>query len=285
MKRVLFILLMAIATTVGYSQTLKERLASFDNSVFVEKVMELDSLSLEHFYNKEYDEALDAAQKELDALQKAFGADDTICVNVLAFISRCYFRQGAAKKALEYGLKSAELYGEKCSRENIAYANLIDNVALYYTTLEDYKNAEKYSDEAVRIHNKYFVNDKEMGGVLAHAAEIKSILGKIDEAVPLQEHALSVIENDEGNHSEHYLNELKYMKRPTKQMRSLNSCRRKGSMDMCLRSWNSILPKSAASTMRTPTIAASITSIIISMLQRCLRQQCIFLIGQRMHPM
>ena len=213
MKRVLFILLMAIATTVGYSQTLKERLASFDNSVFVEKVMELDSLSLEHFYNKEYDESLDAAQKELDALQKAFGADDTICVNVLAFISRCYFRQGAAKKALEYGLKSAELYGEKCSRENIAYANLIDNVALYYTTLEDYKNAEKYSDEAVRIHNKYFVNDKEMGGVLAHAAEIKSILGKIDEAVPLQEHALSVIENDEGNHSDHYLNELKYMKR------------------------------------------------------------------------
>jgi len=215
MKRLLFILLLAITTTVGYSQTqnIRERLAVLDNKVVVDRILELDSLGLYHFYNKEYNEALDASLKELDLLQKAFGADDTICVNELAFISRCYFRQGANKKALEYGLKSAELYGEKCSKENVKYANLIDNVALYYTNVEDYKNAEKYSDEAVRIHSKYFVNDKEMGGVLAHAAEIKSILGKIDEAVPLQEHALSVIENAEGNHSEHYINELKYMKR------------------------------------------------------------------------
>ena len=177
------------------------------------RIIELDNKALRQFANKEYNEALATALEELEFIKKEESENYRGQAFLLAFISRCYFRQNAYKKAVEYGLKSAELYGEKCSSDDIQYANLIDNVALYYTCLEDFEKAEKYSDEAVKIHNKYFVNDKEMGGVLAHAAEIKYSLGKYNEAVPLQEHALSVIENDEGTHSEHYLNELKYMKK------------------------------------------------------------------------
>ena len=63
MKRLIFILLLAITTTVGYSQTqnIRERLALLDNKVVVDRILELDSLGLYHFYNKEYNEALDAA--------------------------------------------------------------------------------------------------------------------------------------------------------------------------------------------------------------------------------
>ena len=176
------------------------------------RIMELDNQALRQFANKEYNEALATSLEELELIKKDESENYRGQAFLLAFISRCYFRQNSYKKAVEYGLKSAELYGEKCSSDDIQYANLIDNVALYYTCLEDYEKAEKYSDEAVKIHNKYFANDKEMGGVLAHAAEIKFSLGKYTEAVALQEHALSVIENDEGTHSDHYLNELKYMK-------------------------------------------------------------------------
>ena len=218
MKKTMITLMLLALTSIAWAQD-NPSVAVQDSAVVDiaatqnPRIIELDNKALRQFANKEYNEALATALEELELIKKEESENYRGQAFLLAFISRCYFRQNVYKKAVEYGLKSAELYGEKCSSDDIQYANLIDNVALYYTCLEDFEKAEKYSDEAVKIHNKYFVNDKEMGGVLAHAAEIKYSLGKFNEAVPLQEHALSVIENDEGTHSEHYLNELKYMKK------------------------------------------------------------------------
>ena len=200
MKKTFITLLMLSMTVVAWSQ---------DNKARIE---ELGNIAGEHFRNQEYDEALSTYQQELALIQKEYGENDSLCVDVLAVISRCYFRQNAHKMALEAGLKAMDIYGNHFSKENVYYANLLDNVALYYTGVKDYANAEKCSDEALNIYYKFFTNDRHMGGTLAHAAEIKYTLGKYDEAVPLQEHALSVIENDEGTHSKHYMNELKYMK-------------------------------------------------------------------------
>ena len=176
------------------------------------QIAELDSIGIMQFNNQQYDEALTTFQQELSLIKQEYGENDSLYVDDLAVISRCYFRQKAYKKALETGLKAAEIYGNHYSKDNVYYANLLDNVSLYYSSVDDLANAEKYSDEAVKIYYKYFTNDRHMGGTLAHAAEIKYSLDKFAEAVALQEHALTLIENDEGTHSDHYLNELKYMK-------------------------------------------------------------------------
>lgn len=200
MKKTLITLMLLALTAVAWSQDNKERIA------------ELDSIGIMQFNNQQYDEALTTFQQELSLIQKEYGENDSLYVDDLAVISRCYFRQKAYKKALETGLKAAEIYGNHYSKDNVYYANLLDNVSLYYSSVDDLANAEKYSDEAVKIYYKYFTNDRHMGGTLAHAAEIKYSLDKFAEAVALQEHALTLIENDEGVHSDHYLNELKYMK-------------------------------------------------------------------------
>lgn len=200
MKKTLITLMLLAMTAVAWSQDNKERIA------------ELDSIGIMQFNNQQYDEALTTFQQELSLIQQEYGENDSLYVDDLAVISRCYFRQKAYKKALETGLKAAEIYGNHYSKDNVYYANLLDNVSLYYSSVDDLANAEKYSDEAVKIYYKYFTNDRHMGGTLAHAAEIKYSLDKFAEAVALQEHALTLIENDEGVHSDHYLNELKYMK-------------------------------------------------------------------------
>ena len=200
MKKTLITLMLLAMTAVAWSQDNKER------------IPELDSIGIMQFNNQQYDEALTTFQQQLSLIQKEYGENDSLYVDDLAVISRCYFRQKAYKKALETGLKAAEIYGNHYSKDNVYYANLLDNVSLYYSSVDDLANAEKYSDEAVKIYYKYFTNDRHMGGTLAHAAEIKYSLDKFAEAVALQEHALTLIENDEGVHSDHYLNELKYMK-------------------------------------------------------------------------
>lgn len=200
MKKTLITLMLLALAAVAWSQDNKERIA------------ELDSIAGMHFRNQEYDEALSTYQQGLALIQKEYGENDSLYVEMLAVVSRCYYRQKAHKMALETGLKAAEIYGKNYSKDNVYYANLLDNNALYYSCVDDLANAEKYSDEAVKIYYKYFTNDRHMGGTLAHAAEIKYSLGKFAEAVALQEHALTLIENDEGVHSDHYLNELKYMK-------------------------------------------------------------------------
>lgn len=200
MKKTLITLMLLAMTAVAWSQ---------DNKV---RIAELDSIGIMQFNNQQYDEALTTFQQELSLIKQEYGENDSLYVDDLAVISRCYFRQKAYKKALETGLKAAEIYGNHYSKDNVYYANLLDNVSLYYSSVDDLANAEKYSDEAVKIYYKYFTNDRHMGGTLAHAAEIKYSLDKFAEAVALQEHALTLIENDEGTHSDHYLNELKYMK-------------------------------------------------------------------------
>lgn len=200
MKKTFATLVLLFTIAFGWSQDLKGRIAS------------LDSIGHVQFNTKEYDSALSTFNQMLDLVKKEYGANDSLYANTLATISRCYFRQKAHKKALEYGLEAAEIYGSNYNRQNTYYANLLDNNALYYSCIKDFQTAEKVSDEALQIYYKYFTNDKEMASVLAHAAEIKYCLDKYKEAVALQEHALTLIESDEGVHSSHYLSELNYMK-------------------------------------------------------------------------
>ena len=200
MKKTTITLMLLFLTCIAWAQDNKTRIA------------ELGKIAGDQFRNQQYDDALTNYQKGLSLIQKEYGENDSLYVDMLAVVSRCYYRQKAYKMALESGLKAADIYGNHYSKDNVYYANLLDNVALYYTCVNDLANAEKCSDEALKIYYKFFTNDRHMGGTLSHAAEIKYSLGKYAEAVALQEHALTLIENDEGAHSNHYLNELKYMK-------------------------------------------------------------------------
>ncbi len=199
MKKTLITLMLLAMAAVAWSQDNKER------------ILELGKIAGEQFRNQQYDEALTNYQQSLALVQKDYGENDSLCVSLLAIISRCYHRQNAHKMALETGLKAAEIYGNHYSKDNVFYANLLDNNSLYYTLTKDYVNAEKCSDEALKIFYKYFTNDNDMAITLTHAAEIKHLLGKYKEAVALQEHALSLIENVEGTHTNHYISELKYL--------------------------------------------------------------------------
>ena len=200
MKKFLITMLLLCAASNAMTQ---------DNRV---TITALDSIGIAQFRNKQYDEALATFQKELELVKQEYGENDSVCIQLLATISRCYFRQNTPSKALEMGLKAAETYATHYNDSNVYYANLLDNNALYYSSINKLEEAEKCSDKAVASHFNHFSNDRDMAATLAHAAEIKYHLGKQKEAVALQEHALNLIENDEGSHSQHYLNELDYMK-------------------------------------------------------------------------
>ena len=93
MKKTLITLMLLAMTAVAWSQ---------DNKV---RIAELDSIGIMQFNNQQYDEALTTFQQELSLIQKEYGENDSLYVDDLAVISRCYFRQKAYKKALETGLK------------------------------------------------------------------------------------------------------------------------------------------------------------------------------------
>ena len=129
MKKTLITLMLLALTAVAWSQ---------DNKV---RIAELDSIGIMQFNNQQYDEALTTFQQELSLIQQEYGENDSLYVDDLAVISRCYFRQKAYKKALETGLKAAEIYGNHYSKDNVYYANLLDNVSLYYSSVDDLANA------------------------------------------------------------------------------------------------------------------------------------------------
>ena len=111
MKKTLITLMLLAMTAVAWSQDNKARIA------------ELDSIGIMQFNNQQYDEALTTFQQELSLIQQEYGENDSLYVDDLAVISRCYFRQKAYKKALETGLKAAEIYGNHYSSACLIFVN------------------------------------------------------------------------------------------------------------------------------------------------------------------
>lgn len=163
------------------------------------------------FQNEQWNDALKAYEETEKVMTAGSLQQDTLYYLSLAMQGRCYNKLNKCDKAIEYMQQAREAFACTFDTTTMDYANILDNLSFYCHADEQYKRAEAYSTQALAICYQLLTNSIDMRAILFHAAETKDALRKHDEAIALQQHALNIIADLQGEHHSDYVRELEYL--------------------------------------------------------------------------
>ncbi len=176
-------------------------------SDYLQQTTKADAL----FMEKNYTTALDGYKQVISQLEQAGLQNDSLYFSSWNMTSRCHFRMQHYGEATAAAKRATELYAQQYGDSTLTYALMLDNLCIYSMKADFLEEAEQYSAKALKIYYKLLPNDMDMRATLIHAAEIKSLLKKYDEAISLHQHALNIIAEIEGEHTNDYVNEMNYL--------------------------------------------------------------------------
>lgn len=163
------------------------------------------------FYNEHWTDAL-KAYTETEKVMSAEGLQhDSIYYLSLVMQGRCYNKINKSEKAIEYMQLAREAFACVFDTTTMDYANILDNLSFYCHMAGNYTKAENYSTQALAICYQLLTNTIDMRAILIHAAETKDALRKHDEAIALQQHALNITADLQGEHHSDYVLEMEYL--------------------------------------------------------------------------
>lgn len=176
-------------------------------SDYLQQTTKADAL----FMEKNYAASLEGYKQVISQLEQAGLQTDSLYFSSWNMTSRCHFRMQHYGEATTAAKRAAELYAIQRGDSTLTYALLLDNLSIYSMNADYLDEAEQYSTKALQIYYKLLPNNMDMRATLIHAAEIKSLLKKYDEAIALHQHALNLIAEIEGEHTNDYVNEMSYL--------------------------------------------------------------------------
>ncbi|GEM_PF-1829690 len=159
----------------------------------------------------ENEKALDLAEKELAALKRQSTPTDSLQVDAILHQGVLYRRMKRLEKAIEIDKQGIDILKLARRDSTEQMAKLYDNIALYYTLLEDTEHALEYSQQSVNIIYALHTNSFDMGISLMRAAEVSYMAKKYDDAALYQQQALNIFEQKKGIHSNLYISETGYL--------------------------------------------------------------------------
>ena len=89
-------------------------------------------------------------------------------------------------------------------------ATLYDNIALYYSLINNLDRASLYSQKSVKINYSLISNSRDMGISMMRAADIANLSKRYDDAVLCQTQVLTIFENYYGRQCESKISEAEY---------------------------------------------------------------------------
>ena len=200
MKRILFYTLLLIsALPLKAQQTEKDEIKT------------LDSVAIKQFVDKEFDKSTETRLKYLDRIKSLHGERDTLYIDGLIQLGKCYFRNKRTHKAVETAQKVVDLYGQNISKNDKKYAWYLDNLSLYLASAGKHQEAYNNSKQALQIYEGLYTHDHDLAIILIHAAENANLTDDQTNAIKYEIRALTILKDLYGEHSKHYLEEAPYL--------------------------------------------------------------------------
>lgn len=131
-------------------------------------------LSNSAFMMKEYDRAIDYAEKGIES-RKKFKDYENLCIQ-LSNLARIHQHLGKPELAEKYFLESSQ-YAEKSSKKETKFVNLVD-ISLLYHSKKDRENALKYMEKALEEGRK--INQPKLHRYIRTAAMFAGYTGNED---------------------------------------------------------------------------------------------------------
>ena len=163
------------------------------------------------FMEQDYAASLEGYRQVINQLENAGQQADSLYSSSWNMVGRCHFRMRNYGEAISAARRATELYATQHGDTTLTYALMLDNLSIYCMNADRLEEAEQYSTKALQIYYRLLPNNMDMRATLIHAAEIKALLKKHDEAISLHQHALNIIAEIEGEHTNDYVNEMAYL--------------------------------------------------------------------------
>lgn len=176
-----------------------------------EKHLLMMSESNKLFNAEQWSDALKAYAETEQEMKAGSMQQDSLYYMTFLMQGRCYNRLDERKKAIEYMELAREAFAAAFDTTTMDYAVILDNLCYYCLGDKQHTKAEAYSTQALAICYKLLTNTIDMRAILVHAAEAKDALRKYDEAIALQQHALNITADVQGEHHSDYVRELQYL--------------------------------------------------------------------------
>ncbi len=159
--------------------------------------------------NGDYKEALIKYKYLIDEDRLLKQGDTLQYVTIISNMAEVYREMGSYDEALSY-LQSAKRFMKKYKIVQVEQSGFIENyLGLLYKTLNDYKNAEKSFDNALKIYKEAEMENTEAYcTALSNKGDLMRLLGRKDEGLKLMKISLETREKYFGKISESYANAL-----------------------------------------------------------------------------
>jgi len=172
----------------------------------------LDSLASQLFAQKDFAKSLEMRTLQLEKLRTTVGEKDSTYNLTLLQKGKCYYRLKQYDDAVATAKKVCELYAANFSDHNSQYAFRLDNLALYQSAAQQYKEGLANVEKALTIYGQLQRNNADMSVILLHAAELSHFCGDNATAIARELLALNIIRRENGEHSDEYIDEADYLR-------------------------------------------------------------------------
>ena len=175
------------------------------------KAHKQDSISNVLYREGKYEDCIAVLYRLIQMLESP--TPDSLYIEAFVKCGRCYDKMGVQMKAIEHAKRALDLYHNIFPEDDIYTATLYNNLSNYFSTMRNYKQAEKWSKKSVEVYRQFkgYTDSRVM--VLFQAGQVANNLRKYDEAILYQKEVLELLLNRDGKHSQAYLDNLAWLKR------------------------------------------------------------------------
>jgi CHAT domain-containing protein/Tfp pilus assembly protein PilF len=164
-----------------------------------------DSLSTVHQKNRQFELALENADKAIEIVREKYGENDSLYADMLQNYVFIYYFMEKLEEAINYSTKEKLVREISQGKNHPRYANCIVNLAGIYRQTGEYNLALSLYIEALNIYeNLEIKNFEDYGILLNNVAAFYRVLAQYDFALPLALKAVKITEDNLGKTHSNY---------------------------------------------------------------------------------
>lgn len=170
------------------------------------KAVKSDSLANVLMKDGKYDDAIKMLNRAVSALDE--NHPDSLYIQAFVKMGYCYDRLDNPMKSIEMTKLAIFLRESAGMPENIALANLYDNIALAYHKIDQNQEALPWSQKAMAITTRYPAATEAQIRHRSHSVLIAKALDHVPEAIDGQKQLINIVERTQGKYSELHIEHL-----------------------------------------------------------------------------
>ncbi len=171
----------------------------------------MDSLAFTLMNQGDYEKSCQIRTREIELLSKSRPESDSVLISKYIHRSMCLMKIMKPADGKKDAYKAMVLWGKYHSDKDATFGVILHNLSLCQYDLHEYDSAMINARKALKIYEKIQKNDKNIMGILSHAAECFAAGNKLKEAINYELRSLNIYRDLYGDDTSNYLEELAYL--------------------------------------------------------------------------